>query len=87
MGQAKNNTEFKPLNIAIMTMSDSRTASTDTAGKRLVERLESVNHPLAENVLLRIINITSGPNYHNGWPMMMYRPCNLVKLMPRFMEK
>lgn len=44
---------FIPLNIAIMTVSDSRTFETDTSGQLLVERLESAGHKLADRIIVR----------------------------------
>jgi molybdenum cofactor biosynthesis protein B len=41
------NREFIPLNIAVMTVSDSRTEATDTSGALLVERLEKAGHQKA----------------------------------------
>ncbi len=48
-----NNTdrEFVPLNIAILTVSDSRTEETDSSGRLLVDRLESAGHRLAEKAI------------------------------------
>jgi len=45
-----NNTtrEFIPLNIAVLTVSDSRTEQTDTSGALLVERLEAAGHHKAD---------------------------------------
>ena len=40
--------EFKPLNIAVLTASDSRTKGTDTSGQLLVERLTKAGHNLAD---------------------------------------
>ena len=42
------NREFKPLNIAILTVSDSRTENTDTSGQLLVTRLEEAGHRRAD---------------------------------------
>jgi len=39
--------EFIPLNIAVMTVSDSRTEETDTAGRILADRLVEAGHRLA----------------------------------------
>ena len=39
--------EFIPLNIAVMTVSDSRTEETDIAGKILADRLVEAGHRLA----------------------------------------
>ena len=44
--------EFIPLNIAVMTVSDSRTEETDTAGKLLVDRLTGAGHKLAEKEIV-----------------------------------
>ena len=43
-----NKREFKPLNIAIMTVSDTRTETTDTSGDTLVKLLTEAGHTLAE---------------------------------------
>ena len=43
--------EFIPLNIAILTVSDSRTEADDTSGKVLVERLQEAGHQLAEKAI------------------------------------
>jgi len=40
--------EFKPLNIAVLTVSDSRDERTDTSGALLVDRLSEAGHQLAE---------------------------------------
>ena len=45
---SKNERAFVPLNIAILTVSDTRTEETDTSGKALVERLTKAGHRLAE---------------------------------------
>ncbi len=43
---------FIPLNIAIITVSDSRDESTDTSGALLVERLEAAGHNLASRQII-----------------------------------
>jgi molybdenum cofactor biosynthesis protein B len=40
------------LNIAVMTVSDTRTEDTDTSGKVLVERLHEAGHRLADKIIL-----------------------------------
>lgn len=45
--------QFKPLNIAVLTLSDTRTAATDTSGDALVEMLVEAGHHLAERALCR----------------------------------
>jgi molybdenum cofactor biosynthesis protein B len=44
--------ELIPVNIAIMTVSDSRTEETDTSGAALVSRLLDAGHKLAEKVIV-----------------------------------
>ena len=52
MTENKNVREFIPLDIAVLTVSDSRTEETDKSGKRLVERLEEAGHRLAEKKIV-----------------------------------
>jgi len=44
--------EFKSLNIAVMTVSDSRTAANDTSGDALVKLLTEAGHRLAERCIV-----------------------------------
>jgi molybdopterin adenylyltransferase len=44
---------FRPLNIAILTVSDSRTPDDDRSGNLLVERLTGAGHRLADRALVR----------------------------------
>ncbi|MGP0175015.1 molybdenum cofactor biosynthesis protein B [Pseudomonas sp. NCHU5208] len=44
---------FVPLNIAVLTVSDTRTLETDTSGQLLVERLSEAGHNLADRALLK----------------------------------
>ena len=44
---------FVPLNIAVLTVSDTRTTETDTSGQLLVDRLTAAGHRLAARVLLK----------------------------------
>jgi molybdenum cofactor biosynthesis protein B len=46
-------TEFIPLNIAILTLSDSRTFETDTSGQMLEDSLKAAGHKLAARELCR----------------------------------
>ncbi len=43
---------FKPLNIAVLVVSDSRTEKTDKSGKLLVSRLEAAGHCLYEKSIV-----------------------------------
>ncbi|WP_367109943.1 molybdenum cofactor biosynthesis protein B [uncultured Psychrobacter sp.] len=43
---------FMPLNIAILTVSDSRTLAEDTSGQYLVDQLQSAGHHLADRELI-----------------------------------
>lgn len=45
--------EFKPLKIAVLTVSDSRTLAEDRSGDILTERLAAAGHHLAERALCR----------------------------------
>lgn len=47
MRTATTNNTFKPLNIAVMTVSDSRTEADDKSGHILVDRLTQTGHKLA----------------------------------------
>ena len=49
-GPAKR--DFIPVNVAVMTVSDSRTEDEDTSGRALVERIEHAGHRLAEKVIV-----------------------------------
>jgi len=53
MGHAHGNREFIAINIAVMTVSDSRTEETDTAGKLLVDKLTEAGHQLAEKIIVK----------------------------------
>ena len=44
--------ELVPVNIAVMTVSDSRTEENDTSGKLLVQRLTEAGHSLAEKIIV-----------------------------------
>ncbi len=44
---------FKPLNLAVLTVSDTRTVNTDTSGDILVSRLEAAGHRLAARMIVR----------------------------------
>lgn len=44
---------FVPLNIAVLTVSDTRTPETDTSGDTLVERLEGAGHKLVDRDIVK----------------------------------
>lgn len=44
---------FVPLNIAVLTVSDTRTPETDTSGDTLVERLQGAGHVLVDRDIVR----------------------------------
>jgi molybdenum cofactor biosynthesis protein B len=52
MNDASKAREFIPLNIAVLTISDSRTEATDKSGALLVARLESAGHRMAEKCIV-----------------------------------
>ncbi len=43
--------EFKPINIALLTVSDTRTAADDTSGDILAERVKTAGHKLATRAM------------------------------------
>jgi len=47
-----NDVPFEPLNIAVLTVSDSRTRDNDTSGDTLAECIESAGHELIDRKLL-----------------------------------
>ncbi|MFT5780808.1 MAG: molybdenum cofactor biosynthesis protein B [Pseudomonas sp.] len=49
----KADAAFAPLNIAVLTVSDTRTEATDTSGQMLIDRLTVAGHNLAARVLLK----------------------------------
>lgn len=49
---ANTERQFIPLNIAILTISDTRTEDSDKSGKVLVERLREAGHKLAEKMIV-----------------------------------
>ena len=53
MAHGGGNRAFLPLNIAVLTVSDSRTEADDKSGKALVERLSAAGHALAEKAIVR----------------------------------
>ena len=52
MGHHHASTQFTPLGIAVMTVSDSRTEETDKSGRILVDFLEKAGHKLAEKLIV-----------------------------------
>lgn len=44
--------EFKPVRIAVLIVSDTRTLETDTSGRTLAERIESTGHTLADRKIV-----------------------------------
>lgn len=45
--------QFVPINIGVLTITDSRTMETDTSGKILADRLEAAGHALAERKIVK----------------------------------
>jgi molybdopterin adenylyltransferase len=52
MSKITGDREFIALNIAVMTISDSRTEENDTAGKLLADRVINAGHQLAEKAIV-----------------------------------
>jgi len=53
MSRIDESRPFIPVRIAIMTVSDTRTAADDTSGNVLVERLQQAGHHLADRAIVR----------------------------------
>lgn len=53
MSQVAEGAAFLPVNIAILTVSDTRTRETDTSGQALVDRLTAAGHQLADRAIVR----------------------------------
>lgn len=53
MSKASEAVEFIPLNIAVMTISDSRSEDNDTAGQLLVERINGAGHVACEKTIVK----------------------------------
>ena len=46
-------TPQKPINIAVLTVSDTRTVATDKSGATLIERLQGAGHSLAHHLIVK----------------------------------
>lgn len=53
MAKIEGERAFLPVNIAVMTVSDSRTLEDDRSGQTLVDRLEAAGHKLADRAIVR----------------------------------
>jgi molybdenum cofactor biosynthesis protein B len=53
MGRIDESRPFIPVNIAVLTVSDTRTPETDTSGQTLVDRLTGAGHHLADRVIVK----------------------------------
>jgi len=53
MAKIEGERAFLPVNIAVMTVSDSRTLEDDTSGRLLVERIESAGHRVADRRIVK----------------------------------
>ncbi|MEN8198147.1 MAG: molybdenum cofactor biosynthesis protein, partial [Pseudomonadota bacterium] len=51
--QIEGSRDFLPVNIAVMTVSDTRTEADDRSGNTLIERLEGAGHKLADRAIVR----------------------------------
>jgi molybdenum cofactor biosynthesis protein B len=53
MSQVTGERDFLPVNIAVLTVSDSRTPEDDRSGDVLVDRLEATGHKLADRAIVK----------------------------------
>jgi molybdenum cofactor biosynthesis protein B len=51
--QIEGDRDFLPVNIAVLTVSDTRTEADDRSGNTLIERLEAAGHKLAARAIVR----------------------------------
>jgi len=49
----KNNNQFKPVNIAVLTVSDTRSLTNDRSGDTLVERIKKCGHYLVDRTIVK----------------------------------
>ena len=81
--KAKVDAPFVPLNIAVLTVSDTRTLETDTSGQVFVDRLSEAGHHLAARVLLKDDLYKIRPCNHAPWPVWpMARWCAACRVRP-----
>ena len=52
MAKIDTNRTFVPVNVAVLTVSDSRTLEDDTSGKTLVDRIEAAGHVIADRRII-----------------------------------
>jgi molybdopterin adenylyltransferase len=52
MAKIEDERPFLPVNIAVLTVSDSRTIETDSSGRTLVERIEAAGHRVADRRII-----------------------------------
>ena len=52
MAQITGERRFLPVNVAVLTVSDTRTLETDTSGQTLVDRIEAAGHHLADRHIM-----------------------------------
>ena len=57
---------FKPVNIAVLTVSDTRTLATDKSGDTLVERIARDGHVLVDRAIVTDDVERSAPRCGNG---------------------
>ncbi len=53
MSKIEGHRDFVPVNIAVMTVSDSRSLAEDRSGATLVERIEGAGHVVAERTIVK----------------------------------
>ncbi|MEE8393703.1 MAG: molybdopterin-binding protein, partial [Rhodospirillales bacterium] len=53
MSKIEGEREFLPVNIAVLTVSDSRTLGTDKSGQVLAERIEGAGHKVAARDIVK----------------------------------
>ena len=65
--------QFYPLQLAVLTVSDSRTAENDSSGDLLCQLLTQAGHQLVERAVLPITSISCAPCLAAGSPALRCR--------------
>jgi len=66
MSKIEGSRDFLPVNIAVLTVSDSRTLDNDKSGAALVERIEGAGHRVAERAIVKD-DVTAIVGKLEGW--------------------
>ena len=83
---------FLAVNIAVMTVSDTRTEADDTSGQAISDLATRDGHRIVERAIIKDDEVIEPNKVIDGEEILKWqldnrhRPCNLVELMPRLEE-